>query len=32
MKILVCRPHYDAVNLTEKLCANGLLAVSLPTI
>ncbi|APA83542.1 uroporphyrinogen-III synthase [Francisella tularensis] len=32
MKILVCRPQNDAVNLTEKLCANGLLAVSLPTI
>lgn len=32
MKILVCRPQDDAVSLTEKLCANGLLALSLPTI
>ncbi|MDE5016763.1 uroporphyrinogen-III synthase, partial [Francisella tularensis subsp. holarctica] len=29
---LVCRPHNDAVNLTEIVCANGLLAVSLHTI
>ena len=32
MKILVCRPHDDAVNLTEQLCLNGLLSVSLPAI
>lgn len=32
MKILVCRPQDDAISLTEQLCLNGFLAVSLPTI
>ncbi|APC91155.1 MULTISPECIES: uroporphyrinogen-III synthase [Francisella] len=32
MKILVCRPQDDADSLTEQLCLNGLLAISLPTI